>query len=269
MTNNKLSLKFNLEKFTDFVDKLQDLTKINDILKIKISKDLMLLYSLVKGESAITAFKCYTLNTNDVFLNFNEDETFDYIMVDAKKTVKFLKFFNPALPIKLDLTFKPSQETDAMHIRAGHFSNEKLKITCIGGEEMKIPDINIDKLEARLNIKKSKWGFNINKEEFIDIKKMAAIVTNPDEKSKDRVININVTNGRVTINEASSWEHEVDKIDAPNANLPINKKYLSNINLDNDDEVVSFYVFETFILVKDDTYSLFFAFETSFEDEDE
>ena len=147
-----------------------------------------------------------------------------------------------------------------MHVRAAQFSNGKLKISCVGGEEFKIRDINSPTLESRLNPKNSKWGFKISKEDFTDVKKLCSI------NNEDRILNISVIDGKVTMNETSKWELDIDTIDPINTTLIFGKKYLSNVNSDQD--YINFSIFETFILVKDDNSNLMLSFEQSFENTD-
>jgi hypothetical protein len=76
----------------------------------------------------------------------------------------------------------------------------------------------------------------------------------------------NASNAEVTYNEISKWELEVDTIKSSNQHLVFGKKYLSNINL--DDEFVNFNIFDTFILVKDKESNLMLSFEQNFDTED-
>lgn len=257
---SKLSLKLNKDRFTDFVEKLQDLTNIEDTIKIKIEKDTTLIYTMLTNEVSVLALKNFTIKTSDYFDNFDREEMFDFVITSATKFVKNLKFFNSITPIKLDIVYKPMPDDDeVMHVRTAQFSNGKLKINCIGGEQFKIKDIRKELLEQRLNLKNSKWSFTISNSDFNDVKKLSNI------HNEDRTLNINVTNGIVTVIENSKWELNVDKIDSPDTNLVFVKKYLSNIDSTKDKIVL--YVFETFILIKDDESNLMLSFETNFDDD--
>lgn len=258
---SKLSLTFNKSRFTDFVSKLRDLTNIEDTIKIKIDRSGILMYSTLANDVSVLALKSYLLKTEDYIENFDSDYTFDYIITSATKIVKNLSFFNDDVPVKLDIIYKELPEDDTiMHVRSGQFSNAKLKISCIGAEFFKIRDINSAVLESRLNPKLAKWSFELSQSDFLDVKKLASI------NSEDKTMLINVVNGVVTVSETSKWEIEVDKIDYKNTQLTFLKKYLSNINADNS--VVRFDIFETFILVKDQNSNLMMSFEQDFEVED-
>lgn len=257
---SKFSLKVKSSNFTDFVNKLQDLSQIDDTIKIKLESEKTLIYSMISNDVSVLALKSYTLNTKDYFENFNKEETVDFIITSSGKFVKNLKFFNTEKAIKLDLVCKPMPENDSiLQVRSAQFSNEKLKISCIGGEQYKIRDINLNVLSTRLNPKSSKWNFKISRTDFSDVKKLSSI------NSEDKTLYINVNSNKVTMSEPSKWELEIDEINHKNEQLIFNKKYLSNINDNN--EVIYFTIFESFILIKDDISNLMLSFETDFDTE--
>lgn len=258
----KLSLKFNKTNFSDFVGKIKDLTNIEDTVKLKIEQDKILMYSMLSNDVSVLALKSYLLKTSDYIENFDKEETYDFIITSAAKFVKNLVFFNSENPVKVELVSKPLPEDEnTLHVRAAQFSNGKLKISCIGGEMHKIRDINSVTLESRLNIKNSKWGFKISKEDFADVKKLCSI------NNEDKILNINVADGKVTMSETAKWELDIDTIGSRNTNLIFGKKYLSNVNAEQD--YINFSIFETFILVKDDNSNLMLSFEQDFTTDEE
>jgi len=257
----KLSLKFNQSNFSDLLGKLKDLTGIEDTIKIRFDKDHMLLYSVLSNEQQVAALKTYLLPTQDYLIGFKEEETFDFIITPASKFVKNIQFFNTDAQIKFDFIYKPLPEDDTtMHVRSAQLSNGKLKISCIGGEEYKIREVTKKFIDLRLNPKNSKWSFKVSNSDFSDVKKLSSI------NSEDKIININVENGVVTFNETSKWELEVDKIQTKNQHLVFGKKYLSNINC--DEEFIQFNIFETFIHVRENDSNLMLSFEQDFSTED-
>lgn len=257
---NKLSLKFN-NNFTDFVTKFQDLTNIEDVVKLKIDSENILMYSMLSNDVSVLALKSYIIRTSDYISNFDSEHTFDFIITNASKFVKNLKFFTNEIPIKLDISYKPDNESDVMHVRSSQFSNGKLKISCIGGEQYKIRDINIPTLEKRLDPKSSKWNFKISKQDFADVKKLSSI------NNDDRIINIDVVNGKVSLNEHSKWELDIDVIEERTTQMIFGKKYLSNINA--DQEFIYFFIYDTFILIKDVNSNLMCSFEQNFSDQED
>ena len=261
--SKKLSINLNKRYFPDFITKIQDLSNINEVVKLKIESDKVLMYSMKANDSAVLALKSYILPTTNYFDNFEQEEMYDFIIVNAPKLIKSLKFFDIDTQVKMDIIYKPHHENKGvMQIRSAQFTNGKLKINCIGGEESNIKDLNSDLIEARTDIDNSIYNFQISKKDFYDIKKLCAI------DSEDKILSIEIDNGKIAANETSKWELQLGEIDSSiNQNIVFNKKYLSNINDDMD--MIDFYMFETFILVKDNISNLMLSFEQTFEEDDE
>ena len=257
---NKIKFKVKGDKFSDFINKLDDLTKIDDTIKLKIDNDNILMYSMLGG-NVMLAFKNYLINTRE-YLDYGDDLDYsmDVIIVNAKKFVKNLNFIKESEKITMEITYKESPDDDSiMNARSLQVVGGKLKVNWLAGEHFEMRDINKVVLKQRLDFKNRKWNFNISKSEFSDVKKLSSI-------NSDRIININIIGGKVTLSETAAWELEIDSIDDRNANLMLNKKFLNCIN-DNFDNV-EFNIFETFMLVKDDISNLMLSFEQNFEDED-
>ena len=260
--SKKLSLKLNVDKFDDLIGKIKDVSNINEVVKLKINKDNILLYSMKANDTAVLALKSYYIPTSDYFEDFNEDEMYNFIIVNAPKFIKGLQFFDNKLPLKMDLISKPHhEEEDTMQIRSAQFTNGKLKILAVGGEDSKIRDIKADMLEHRTDIENSLWRFQIAKQDFQDIRKLSSIDT------EEKILSFNVDKGKVLAGEDSKWELYVgDASKNISYKIIFNKKYLSNIN--QDLEIIDFYMFETFILAKDNNSNLMLSFEQSWDEND-
>jgi hypothetical protein len=257
---DKVKFKINSDKFVDFISKLDDLTKIEDTIKLKIDNDNILMYSMMSSGQTMLAFKNYIVNTRD-YLEYGDDLEYsiDIIIANAKKFVKNLNFIKDSEKITFEISYKESPDDDTiMNGRSLQVVGGKLKVNWIAGEHYEMRDINKAALAQRLNLKNRKWYFNINKSEFSDIKKLSSI-------NSERIINIGVLNGKVTLSERAAWELEIESIDDDrNASLMLNKKFLSCINeMDN----IEFSIFETFMLVRDDNSNLMLSFEQDFSDD--
>ena len=261
--SKKLSINLNKRYFPDFIAKIQDLSNINEVVKLKIDSDKILLYSMKANDTAVLALKSYIIPTTNYLDNFSEEGIFDFIIVNAPKFIKGLKFFDIDTQVKMDIIFKPHHENEGvMQIRSAQFTNGKLKINSIGGEDSLIRDLNSDLIEARTDIDNSNYSFQISKRDFNDIKKLCAI------DSEEKILSIDIEDGKVIASETSKWELQLGEIDSSiNQKIVFNKKYLSNINDNND--LINFYMFETFILAKDEISNLMLSFEQTFEDDDE
>ena len=224
--SKSLTLKLNKNKFPDLISKLEDLVKIDPSVKFKITSEKMLIYSMIRNESLVLAMKSYILKTSDYIENFKEDETYDFISIFANKLVKDFKLFNCNDDVKVKFTSKLMPDDDTTyHVRSALFSNNKLKITCVGGEQYKMMDINFTKMEKVLDDSNCEWKFKVNNEDFSYIKKLSA------NHSEDKVFSINVIDGEVVLKQPNKWEIKVDdiqKINGPISNDYKNSQLLSS-----------------------------------------
>ena len=259
--SKKLSFKLNSNKFEDLISKIKDVSNINEVVKLKINKDNILLYSMKANDTAVLALKSYCVPTSDYIEDFNENEMYNFILVNAPKFIKGLHFFDDKSPIRLDVSVKPHHEdANTMHIRSAQFTNGKLKISAVGGEDSKIKDINAEMLESRTDIDISDWKFQIGKQDFQSIRKLSSI------DSEEKILTFNVEKGKVLAGEDSKWELYVGNASKDkNYKIVFNKKYLTNIN--QELEIIDFYMFETFILVKDNNSNLLLSFEQTFDED--
>ena len=257
---NKVKFKIKSEKFTDFISKLDDLTKIEDTIKLKIDNDNILMYSMMGG-NVMLAFKNYLINTRDYF-DYTDDLEYsiDIIIANAKKFVKNLNFIKDSDKVTMEISYKESPDDEnIMNGRSLQVVGGKLKVNWMAAEHFEMRDINKVALKQRLDLKGRKWNFSISKSDFSDVKKLSSI-------NGERIININIMSGKVLLSENAAWELEIDSIDDRNASLMLNKKFLSCIN--DDMENIEFNIFETFMLIKDDISNLMLSFEQNFENED-
>ena len=253
----KVKFKINSSKFSDFIDKLDELCKIDDTIKLKIDNENILMYSMLGG-NVLLAFKNYLIKTRE-YLDYGDDIDFsiDMIIANAKKFVKNLNFIKESDKITLEINYKESPDNDSiMNARALQIIGRKLKVNWLAGEHYEMRDINKDALKERLDLKNRKWSFTINKSDFIDVKKLSNI-------NDSKIINIGILGGKVLFSETAAWELEIDSIEDRNANLMLNKKFLGCINEDKD---IEFNIFENFMLIKDDDSNLMLSFEQSFEE---
>jgi hypothetical protein len=178
--------------------------------------------------------------------------------MNTSKLIKQLKLL--ATDKNISAKFRCKKTDDVIHVRELNITSGKLKINISGAELFKIRDINIPILEKRLDIRNSNYDFKVSSEDLTTIKKLSS--TNTEEKS----INIEVLKNKVFISETGRWQLEVDEIEYDPTSLIFGKKYLSNINMDN--EFIYFHVFESFILVKNETSNLMLSFEQTYEEDE-
>lgn len=256
---NKVKFKFLAINLNDFISKIDDLSKIDDTIKLKIDNDNILMYSMLGG-NVLLAFKNFLVKTSDYLDNVDFDYKIDLIIPNAKKFVKNLSFIKDQSSVSLDISYKESPDDDELFLaRSFQITSGKFKVNWLAGEHYEMRDIDKNSLTTRLDLKNKKWSFSIKNEDFIDIKKLSSI-------NSERVISITVVNGNVTVSEKSAWELEIDDLDDDrSASLILNKRFLGCIN----DKLtkVDFHIFDTFMLVKDSESNLMLSFEQDFSDD--
>lgn len=257
---NKIKFHIVKDNFSSLIDKLEDLCKIDENIKIKIDNENILIYSMLGG-NVMLAFKNYLLKTTDYLSTNSElDFSIDVIIANCKKFVKNLNFIKDSEKVTMELTYKPSQDDESIMVaRSLQLVGGKLKVNWLAGENYEMRDINKNVLKQRLDLKNRKWSFSINNQDFSDVKKLSSINSN-------KIINISVQEGLVVMSETAAWEMEITKIEDRNASLILNKKFLSCINDSKDN--VEFSMFDTFILVKDEETNLMLSYEQDFSEDE-
>ena len=190
---NKVKFKIKSEKFADFISKLDDLTKIEDTIKLKIDNDNILIYSMMGG-NVMLAFKNYLINTRD-YLDYGDDLEYsiDIIIANGKKFVKNLNFIKDSDKVTMEITYKESPDDDTiMTGRSLQVVGGKLKVNWMAAEHFEMRDINKVALKQRLDLKGRKWNFSISKSDFSDVRKLSSI-------NGERIININFNQNVNTI----------------------------------------------------------------------
>jgi hypothetical protein len=256
---NKVKFKFIPINLSDFISKIDDLSKIDDTIKLKIDNENILMYSMLGG-NVLLAFKNFLVKTSDYLDNVDFDYKIDLIIPSAKKFVKNLTFIKDQSSVSLDISYKESPDDDELFLaRSFQITSGKFKVNWLAGEHYEMRDIDKNSLTTRLDLRNKKWSFSIKNEDFIDIKKLSSI-------NSERVISIMVTKGNVVVSEKSAWELEIDDLDDDrSASLILNKRFLGCIN----DKLtrVDFHIFDTFMLVKDIDSNLMLSFEQDFSDD--
>ena len=163
---NKLKFKIKGENFETFISRLDELSSIDDTIKLKIDNQHILMYSMLGG-NVLLAFKNFLMNTKDVFDVEDFDYKLDIIIPNSKKFVKNLAFLKDQDKITLDVTYKESPDDEELYwARSMQISSGKFKVTWLGGEHYEMKDIDKNALKQRLDLKNRKWFFSISNGDF-------------------------------------------------------------------------------------------------------
>lgn len=262
MSNLKFNFNIKKEKFSQFIEKISDLTQISDVLKMKIDTNHILVYSTL-GTSVMLAFKNFLLKTDDYFeipSKLEEYESCDIVIANANKWVKNISFLKDTNKLSLNVIGKLDPDTNIVNARSFELNGEKLKIKWIGAESFQIREINKSTLNQRLNLKNRKWDFYLTSNEFNDIKKLSNI-------NSEKIIYVQVSNNKVKFSEIGAWELDIEsESNMKQSEVILNKRFLKSIKEDGDG--VTFNMFDTFILIKDEESNLMLSYEQNFDLDD-
>ena len=252
---DKIDLIVKEKGFLYLIEKLSDIAKISDNIRIKIDNNHILAYGVV-GETSILGFKNYLIPTDWVFENPDFDYLIDYIVVGSKKFVNNLKFFDISKKVKFSFNLKNHLDNDKIKIgRVLNITDGSLRMSNVSGEPQKIRDISKETIQTKFAADLSWWNFKINNELLTKIKKISNNIG-------EEIISINVKDKKVTFSESTKWSLVVGEANTDDCEINFDNKYLDNINISGDD--TTFYIFETVILFKDgDESNLLVAFEQS------
>lgn len=250
---NKIDILIKGDKFSDFISKLEDLAKINDVVRIQINNEDIYIYSVI-GDPIIQAFKNFILKTDDYFdIKLDDDKTLELTISDIKKFIKKTNFIDISLNPKMSLHIK--EDDDYLKMRYLEIKSGKFKLQSKASDDIK--DITRQMLSKVTDKKNKRWSFNLDKGTFQSIKKLSNI------SSDSKVIDVSINKGKIIMSEVSNWELEIDDIDSDNKNFLFDKKYLSCIN---EMENIEFNIFDTFILIEDRGSNLMISYEQDFAD---
>lgn len=256
----KLEFTFSRSQMLEFIDKLVDLSAIDDYIVCKIDESKFLLYGVAtdvedKAHKNILAFKCFSFNTKSIISpKADIAEQVVFIIKDTKKTIRSIKNY-----LDFDESITCTISYDALNdINIGDMlkmKNSKLKLNFNGGSPR---DTNI-KITMKAIIDKStpdmlEFKFNINKEDFDKSKKMSLIETEND------IIYFTVQDGELSVSE-NRWSLKLQDIVYKNQhgvesdiNISIPKKYYKNATCDENGLAVE--VYKTHIIINNEKSTL-------------
>lgn len=259
MTNLEFTLNFN--NLNKFIDAFKELCKLDNISLFRFNSEDILIYSLIGQNKNINAFRSYVFKTSDILTIKDKDFnlTLNFIVKDCKG---FIKTINNFLDYEQDIKCKISYDQIGDDYYCDKLTMQvpkQLKLNFVGGEPIEInTSITIENIKEYVNTDNSLFNFNIKKEQFDKIKRLSLLDT------KNDVLYLNVKNDdkeRVVIMSEVRWSLNICETNYDtDLEISFPKKYFKNISVDSDIKVN---VFETFILVSDETSSLLISVENN------
>ena len=250
MANVKINGILLNDGFSKLVEVLTELNKISDNAKLKISDDEILLYSTEGVDNAIHVLKTYQVNTNAVFEFKNPIKNeMSFVFNNIKSFISHVKFLDTTKKINMQFTVDSDNCIVFWKISDGVF---EFSDSCSKG--FKIRDLKKSQIETLLDTDNSNWTFKIGSSILTDIKRLCKL------NSESLILNISNNNGVVKFLESGKWKLEVAKSSVPvSEDITITKKYFYSIDVKM--EFAELFVFDHFILFKDENTNLMISFE--------
>jgi hypothetical protein len=238
MANTKRAIKkvefiFSNEQMQLFIDKLSDLSAIDDYIVLKFNNNDLLLYTVAtsaedKMKKNILAFKSYKFNTNEIIkIKGDFEDNLIYIIKDAKKTIRTLRNFNE-FNENVECTITYDELNEQFFGDNIKFKNSKLKLNFQGGS----PRDSNTKITLGLIQDKSlpefrEFKFFLKKEDFLQAKKLSLI------ESENDIIYFNVINNELMIAE-NRWSLKIEDVNFEDTSISIMKKYFKSATCEGD-----------------------------------
>lgn len=252
MSNISHKFSMTLNQLNFFLDKVHDLLSIDNEILIKIDNENILLYSIVGEKSNVNAFKSFIYKTKEIF-SFKEElpNEIRFIIMNGKKFEDTLKnYLDYSEDINCEFFMNDDTYADNLKLK-----NSKLRLGINGGDIRGMnTTIDISKINATLNKDNIDFKFNLDKNSYTKIKKIAAIDNDND------ILTLNITSNELNIGE-HGWSLKICDIEHDNLNITFPKKYFKSITFTEDN--IDVFVFDTFILVDNQNTNLLIALELS------
>lgn len=256
----KIEFVFSSEQLVTFLEKLTDLTAIDDYIVCKIDNTNFLMYSVAtdaetKNTNTILAFKSFTFDTDTIITKKSEiPQQVIYILKDAKKTIRTLKnFADYNEPVSVVITYDVINDLnfgDMMKLKAS-----KLKLNFGGGSPRDSNiKISLKSIKDKSTPETLEFKFNITKEDFDKARKMSLIET------ENEIIYFTVQNNELSIAE-NRWALKLQDLvyknylgEESDINISIKKKYFKSATCDKNGLDVE--VYRTHLIINNDKSSL-------------
>jgi len=254
----ELPFKITSEKLDSLINTLRDLSSIDKKSIFKIDNKHTLIYSKVGEGSSINCFKSFVYNTKELFDMDDFEEVINYIVNDNKemfRKLQILNSFNENVTGKIYYD-KLGEDyfTEKISIKTG----TKLKLNLLGGDPLSINSkISVAVIKETMNIENSNFNFNLNSDDFLNIKRLSS----NDTVSDIFYMNTIEKDGKfyVSLGE-SSWDLTLSEIEYEQSRtLAFPKKYFKSISVDGDSSKV--YVFDNMLMVETENSNMLISTE--------
>lgn len=243
---------FKQDKIKELVSALKDLYKIDTLIKMKIDSDNVLFYSRKGKGLNILAFKSVIYKTEDIIETDEEVPNLDFIILNGKNLVD-----NMTIMTAGDKTVagKLEYNTGSKIANVFHITDKKIKLKFITGDYRQINDITKEEIENRMNPDLSEFNFSVKKDDFNELKKLTRL-------NKSEIINLKSKNNKLSFYD-KNWSMLVDKLEDDVIEDEVWTFDNSHFRTIKAEEDLHLYMFDTFILFKENNVTLLIGLELS------
>lgn len=251
MEIEKLTFELNPDIISTFQSDLNNLAKVSDELKLKIYEDEVMIYAKAGPKRTVHAFKSYIYDKSDFMINESDiDMKADFIIINSRNFARCLdivtKKDNP-IGIKIE-QYKEEQVAHRLYV-----TDNKINLDFLGGNYLEIRDFDIDEVRDNMNINLADFSFELNKEDYEEIKKLASL-------NKNDVVNFRIRKGNIEFFD-TRWKIKVGEVDDyEDMEWTFDIKYFKTIN---HSENLNIYVFNQSLLIKQENEIYMIALQLS------
>lgn len=243
---------FSNDNWNSFCKRLSDLSKIGDVIKLKLTPSEIFCYSVATSlgntNKHINAFKGANLNIDEYCTDVNiPDKGIDFIIVNSKSFVKQAAFF---IEDKSSVEFTLHYNTNNKNAKLLYLNNDVLNISFVGGNNISIKDISYQEMLAKTDTDLAEYNLIIDSDKLNRVKKLAAATSSES-------IAMWAEKGKMYFGELR-WKLDVAECDTDQDRVQFNKKYLNSFE---PALSISIDVFETFISANQNNTCLLIGLE--------
>ena len=260
VTTSTISYKISLDQLENLINKIKDLTKLDNTVILNFSNTELFLYSVIgKNIDNVHAFKSHTINIKDLFTVVKDklEKELKYILSDAKKFTTSISVFIKYMRtqnIEEDLEFKLYFNEE--FCERFMIKNSKSKEETSGGKPNNHTHrLGVDDVYDVMNIDNAYYSFDLSKDDFDYIKAKTSI-----EKEND-ILYLNINDNKLSLGE-NRWDHNICNVEFEDTTISFPKKYFKCINYDKENNM-KIYVTDTFLLILGDNTNLLISIELS------
>lgn len=245
----EFSFEFNRANLKEIVTVLKDLTRIDQMIKIKFDQDNVLFYSKAGKDNSIHAFKSFLYPIQD-FIIADEYINIDFIIINGTNFVKNLELFiNKDIDVKGKLQYKEKEKVASMM----YITDGKLKLNFVTGDYRQIKDISKQDIENKMNPDYANFTFTMTGDDFTEIKKLSAL-------NKAETISMRVKKEKLEFFDKRWSVYIQDLPNTEDETWSFNNKYLKSIAGSNE---INIHMFDQFLLFKEENIALMIGLELS------